>query len=141
MTIVCPSCGLEKPYSLETCTCGADLRLLVQVNQLCDSFFNWGIQAAGQGNLGEALFWLSACCASRPTDAEAWLAHARAWGQLGHWQEGLGSLERARELNPLLAGLESAAQCLKEMGGRSSQGDQASEGKSSDVAPDYPVEV
>jgi Tfp pilus assembly protein PilF len=114
MKIVCPSCGQQREPTVETCSCGADLRLLVQVNQMCDAWFNRGIQAARDGNPGEALTWISACCASRPSDAEAWLVHARLWGQLGHPQEALASLEKARQLNPQLEGLEEVAQCLAE---------------------------
>ncbi len=114
--ITCPACGKERPLSLATCNCGADLKLLVQVNQLCDTWFNQGIQAARDGKPGEAVFWLSACCAASPGDAAAWMAHARAWGQLGHWQQALTSLEHAYEIYPQLDGLVEVRQSLFEMG-------------------------
>lgn len=113
--ITCPACGKERPPNLESCVCGADLRLLVQVNQLCDTWFNQGVQAARAEHPGEAVFWLSACCAASPGDAAAWLAHARAWGQLGRWQEALASLEHAYEINPQLSDLPEVRECLDVM--------------------------
>lgn len=103
--LVCPSCGFQNERGENHCRCGVDLTLLNQINQLVDSWFNQGLQAAESGKNAEAMMWFSACCAANPTDAAAWMAQAKVWGLLGHWQEGQASLARARQIDPSLEGI------------------------------------
>jgi len=105
MMLVCPSCGSQNERGRNQCRCGADLSLLNQVSQLVDAWFNQGLLAFENGELAEAMMWFSACCAANPTDAAAWLAQAKVWGQLGHFQEGQASLARARQIDPNLEGI------------------------------------
>lgn len=96
----CPACGREVITGQSVCRCGADLSLLQRLDSVADAWFNRGLEALKNGAPGQALEWLSACCAARPTDAAARLAQAKVWAQLGHRQEALAALERVRAVEP-----------------------------------------
>ena len=112
--IRCPACGVQVSDDKVICGCGADLGLLRKVDAVADAWYNRGVQAAAQGEPGEAVAWFSACCAARPTDAEAHLAKARAWGQLGMWGECRKALAQARLLVPDLDGAADVEQAAAE---------------------------
>jgi tetratricopeptide (TPR) repeat protein len=79
---------------------------------LADAWFNRALAALAEGRPGRALEWLSACCAARPTDAEARRAQAKAWAQLGRWVEARDALDRAAEIDPDAAELEVIRQAV-----------------------------
>ncbi len=113
--IICPACSRQHTNVQDFCRCGADLRLLHQLNSLADAWFNKGLDLAAAGKPGEALMWFSACCTARPSDAAAWLALAQLWGQLGHWREGFLALDRAREIDPELDGISRTEAGLEKL--------------------------
>jgi len=76
---VCPACGNEDVSGLPVCACGADLSILAAISGACDAWFNQGLEAAGAGDLPQAMEWFSACCAAAPTDAAPWVAVAKVW--------------------------------------------------------------
>jgi len=96
----CPACGAENVAGRQECPCGADLSLLVRLDGLADAWYNRGLEALEAGRTGEALEWLSACCAARPTDLGARVAQAKVWAQLKRWEEARESAARAAELDP-----------------------------------------
>ena len=96
----CPACGADDVMGRLVCRCGADLSLLVRLEEISDAWFNRGIQALADGKPGRAVEWFSTCCAANPNDLEARLYQARAWMQLGHRMEARQSLKRARKLAP-----------------------------------------
>jgi tetratricopeptide (TPR) repeat protein len=110
----CPACGTEVNPDWKVCICGASLVLLRQLEAAADAWYNRGLQELSAVRPGEALAWFSACCAARPTDAEARLAQARVWGQLGHWPECARAAQLAREIDPSLDGLPELEQLLAE---------------------------
>ncbi len=112
----CPACGIEVQKDWVVCVCGASLLLLHRLEAVADAWYNRGLEELSAGRLGEALAWFSACCAARPTDAEARLAQARVWGQLGHWPECARAAQLAREIDPSLDGLPELEQLLHEVG-------------------------
>ena len=81
---------------------------------IADAWFNRGLRAQADGEPGQALEWFSACCAARPGDAEARLAQAKTWGQLGRRKEALRTLQLARDINPDLPGIADTEQALNE---------------------------
>jgi tetratricopeptide (TPR) repeat protein len=111
MMFRCPACGIEVKPEWMVCNCGASLGLLRQLESVADAWYNRGLSELSAGRIGEALNWFSASCAARPTDAEARLAQAKVWGQLGHWPECARAVQRAREIDPTLPGLEEL-ECL-----------------------------
>jgi tetratricopeptide (TPR) repeat protein len=96
----CAACGAEEVGRQARCRCGADLTLLAQLDAVADTWFNRALAALAEDAPGQALEWLSACCAARPTDAAARRAQAKVWAQLGHWKEAAGALERAAAIEP-----------------------------------------
>lgn len=96
----CPACGAPAPPERRVCGCGADLELLHSLNGVADAWFNRALEAAAGGAPGRALEWASACCAARPTDAQALRLLARLWAQLGRPAEAQAALARARVLDP-----------------------------------------
>lgn len=107
----CPACGARDATSQTLCKCGADLSLLRALAAVTDAWFNRALLALANGNAGEALEWLSACCAAQPTDAAARRAQSRVWAQLGHLDEARRALDRARQIDgasPDLAAIEQA---------------------------------
>lgn len=110
----CPACGAEDVSNRSTCRCGADLTLLQRLDALADAWFNRALEALDLGKPGQALEWLSACCAARPSDAAARRAQARLWAQLGHWPEAQDALERARAIEPDAPALAEIQQALQD---------------------------
>jgi tetratricopeptide (TPR) repeat protein len=96
----CPACGADQTPGSPRCRCGADLRLLQQLDSLADAWFNRALTALADGSPGRALEWLAAACAARPDDFPARLALARVWAQLGRPTEAADALERAAALDP-----------------------------------------
>jgi tetratricopeptide (TPR) repeat protein len=96
----CPECGSDQTSGEPRCRCGADLRLLQQVDALADVWFNRALAALAEGATGQALEWLAAACVARPTDVAARIALSQVWAQLGRWKEAADALERAAELDP-----------------------------------------
>jgi tetratricopeptide (TPR) repeat protein len=113
----CPACGAEGAPGRERCPCGADLSLLATLDALPGIWFNRGLAALERGAPGEALEWLSACCAARPNDAEARLAQAKVWARLGHLAEARAALERAEALDATALGLAPLHAFLEESDG------------------------
>ncbi len=109
----CPACGEGEVTGRTRCRCGADLALLQQLDAVADGWFNRGLEALAAGRPGEALEWLSACCAARPTDAAARRAQAKVWAQLGHFAEARVALERAAALDPDAAELRAFREALE----------------------------
>ncbi len=94
----CPACGADEVMGLARCRCGADLTLLLTLDAVADAWFNRGLSALGRDAPGEALEWFSACCAAKPGDGQARLAHAKTWARLGCFAEAAQSLEKAKML-------------------------------------------
>lgn len=110
----CPSCGADDVGGRAVCRCGADLGLLQALEAVSDVWFNQALAELEAGRPGRALEWLSACCAARPADAEARLAQAKLWAQLGRWAEAQEALDRAAEVEPELAELAAVRQAIAE---------------------------
>jgi predicted Zn-dependent protease len=119
--VACPACGNEIEAGRALCRCGADLSVLQRLDAVADAWYNRAMRAVAAGQAGEALAWISACCAARPTDAAARLVQARLWGQLGHPAEGLQALAQARDGDPDLPGLDATEQALRELDGAAVQ--------------------
>jgi tetratricopeptide (TPR) repeat protein len=99
----CPGCGFPNAAGLDVCRCGADLSLLLNLSLVADAWFNKALDALAEGQAGQALEWLSACCAASPTDAAARRAQAKVWAQLGRTVEARDALEQALLLDPTSA--------------------------------------
>jgi len=112
--MTCPACGKQNPADTTTCSCGADLTLLVCLEGQCDAWFNRALAALAEGRPGRAVEWLSACCAARPSDAAAWRALARVWAQIGRWDDARRAVERAAEVDPDAPDLEAIRQAIAE---------------------------
>ena len=110
--MTCPACGKQSSGNSTTCSCGADLTLLVCLEGQCDAWFNRALAALAEGELGRAVEWLSACCAARPSDAAAWRALARVWSRLGRWDDAGRAVERAAEVEPDAPDLETIRQAI-----------------------------
>src|SRR4051812_26825962 len=88
----CPACGLPGVERRPTCSCGADLSLLIRLDCLADAWFNSALDAFSAGAPGRAVEWLSACCAARPSDTTALRALAKAWAHLARFEEARAAL-------------------------------------------------
>jgi tetratricopeptide (TPR) repeat protein len=96
----CPSCGAADVDGLAQCACGADLAVLQCLDALPDAWFNQGLKAMERQAVGEALEWFAACCRSRPSDAPAHRALARAWAQLEQWEDAQRALDQSARSDP-----------------------------------------
>ena len=110
----CPACGSDEVAGQAACKCGAELTLLQHLDALADAWFNRALSALSENQPGQALEWLSACCAARPTDSQARRAQARVWAQLGRWGEARDALDRAEVLDPDSHDLQEIRQALQE---------------------------
>lgn len=96
----CPACGAENVANQSTCRCGADLLLLQKLDAVADAWFNRALEALADGAPAQALEWLSASCAARPTDAAIRRTQAKVWAQLGKWEAAQDALDRAAVIDP-----------------------------------------
>lgn len=110
----CPACGNTDVNDRMRCTCGADLSLLQSIDAQVDAWFNRALHASKEGRPGEALEWLAACCRVRPSDAQAYLALAKLWAQLEHWDDAVRCLNCATELKSDLPEFETLRKAIKE---------------------------
>ena len=113
----CPACGAEDITARSTCSCGADLSLLEKLDAVADAWFNRALEALSRGAPGQALEWVSASCAARPTDAAARRAQAKLWAQLGRPDEASDSLARAVAIDPEAPEAALLRQALDEAAG------------------------
>ena len=116
----CPACGARPTSKRERClACGMDFTLLHQIDGVADAWFNRGIEAAAEGEIGPALEWLAASCAARPTDAAARCALAKVWAQMGSWEQASRVLDRAASIDPNAAGVVQLREAIGEAAARS----------------------
>lgn len=96
----CPECGHDQINGASRCRCGADLRLLHQIDAIANVWFNRALAALDDGSPGRALEWFAAVSAARPNDIEARLALVKLWAHLGRLPEARDALSRAALLEP-----------------------------------------
>ena len=110
----CPACGNSNVANQARCKCGADLTLLQCLEAVANAWFNRALSALADDRPGRALEWLSACCAARPTDAEARLVQAKVWARLGRWREASDALDRAEEVGVSSDDLQAVRDVVRE---------------------------
>ena len=113
----CPACGADDVSGRSICSCGADLLLLEKLDAVADAWFNRALEALGRGATGEALEWVSASCAARPTDAAVRRTQAKLWAQLGRLDEASDALARAVAIDPEAPETALVRQALDEAAG------------------------
>ena len=118
----CPACGTPVERREQACSCGADLRLLRDLDGLADAWLNRGLAVLGKQGAGKALEWVSASCVARPTDAQARRIQAKLWAQLGKWDEALEALACASALDGDAQESEELRKAILERGGSERRG-------------------
>lgn len=109
----CPACKAEVTAETDRCECGADLSLLRAMLALSDAWFNAALQEAERGRSDRALALVSTCCSLCPDDAQARFVQAQLFAQVGCYQAAQEALERCRDADPDLEGIDELARALQ----------------------------
>ncbi len=114
----CPACNAEVEPTRQYCDCGADLALLVEMNDLTSAWYNQAIEEARGGRPGRALELIGACCVAQPEDPQFRYVHAQVLGQLGLAEQGLEALAQCERANPDYPGIDRLRLALKQQKAR-----------------------